>query len=252
MAGPDAWSGVHGPCYDAAVMRGASICVVAMLAGCSNVLGIDDLHPPTIHGIVRDIATDTVSNVAVVLHRDPDATRIDEATTSARGTFDIPINETLPFDGYFDLDDPRFVRTFSHLVQPVVDHADMDVEIVTLTPPGLGLLASSAGKSQGAHRWVVIAQVFDAGGSAVTGATVQANADGTDLPASQICYANPSTGLPCGTGSTTGDDGKAWLFDVPEMAMLTITATADSHVQTVSFPVEAGPGLLFTPVPPAP
>lgn len=226
-----------------------------MLAGCSSVLGIDDLHPPTIHGTLRDIATDTVSNASVVLFRDPDATpgatptRIDGATTSARGTFQIPVNDTLPLSGYLELEDPRFVHTFSHLVLPVADHADVDVEVVTLTPAGLALLATSAGRTQGAQRWVVIAQVVDAGGSALIGATVEARDDDTGTAVSQICYANPATGLPCGTGSKTGDDGKAWLFDVLPTMSLTITATdADSHVHTVSFPVDAGPGLLFTPV----
>jgi len=240
-------------------MRGACICVVATLAGCSTVLGIDDLHPPTIKGTVRDIATDTVSNVQVVLYRDPEPetaapTRIDDATTNDRGTFQIPITDTLPLSGYFKLSDQRFVSTFSHLILPVVDHADVDdVEILTLTANGLGLLASGAGKTQDSRHWVVMAQVFDAGGSALPGAIVHAQADGSPVAASQICYSSPSTGLPCGTRSTTGDDGKAWLFDIPQADSLSITATdGEGHLHAVAFPVDAGPGLLFTPVLPAP
>jgi hypothetical protein len=222
-----------------------------MLAGCSAVLGIDDLHPPTIRGVVRDLGADTVSNAAVVLYREP-ATRVGATTTRDGGKFEFPITGALPFDGYFDLSDPRFVRTFSHLAQLVVDHADLDVEVLTLTAAGLRMLASDAGKTQGALGWVVMAQVVDAGGSALAGATVQAEAGDPAVAVAQICYTDPSTGFPCAAGPTH-DDGKAWLFDVPEMAPLSITATdSDGHLHTVSFPTVAGPGLVFTPVPPAP
>src|SRR4051812_43243444 len=115
-------------------MRGAILCVVAMIAGCSAVLGIDDLHPPTIHGAVRDLAGGTVSKVSIALYRDPeaggsDSTRIDAATTDGQGRFELPIRARLPLDGYLDLDDAPFVRTFSHLTQQVVDHSDLDVEV---------------------------------------------------------------------------------------------------------------------------
>jgi hypothetical protein len=231
--------------------------MVGMLAGCSAVLGIDDLHPPTIHGVVRDLAADTVSNAPVVLYRDPDAqtpdaTRVGSTKTSDGGKFEFPITGRLPLDGYLELADARFVRTFSHLVQPVVDHADLDVEVHTVTVVGLHMLATEAGKTQAPLRWVVVAQVVDAGGSALPGATVSAEAGDPAAPVPQICYTDPSTGFPCVAGPTR-DDGKAWLFDVPEMASLTISAMdSDGHLHTTSFPVIAGPGLVFTPVPPAP
>ena len=233
--------------------------MLAMLAGCGTILGIDDLHPPTIHGTVRDLGADTVSNAVVVLYRDPDeqnpsSTRVDDATSDARGRFAFPIASGLPLDGYLDLADPRFVRTFSHLIQPLVEHADQDVELLTLTPAGLHMLATDVGRAQDPSRWIVLAQVVDAGGSSLAGATVQAETSSPPTAVSQICYTDPLTSSPCGTGiSTTRDDGKAWLFDVPENTTLKITATdSEGKAHTVEFPVVAGPGLVFTPVPPAP
>jgi hypothetical protein len=228
-----------------------------MLAGCSAVLGIEDLHPSTVHGIVRDLGADTVANVAVILYRDPgpgmvDSTRIDDATTDEHGAFELPITAALPLTGYFDLVDSRFVRTFSHLHRPIVDHADFDIEILTLTAAGLRSLAADAGMPQDAAHGLVLAQIVDADGSALPGATVHAEVGEPPVAVSQICYTNASTGFPCETGSTR-DDGIAWLFNIPETASLSITAVdAEGHEHAVSFPVVAGPGLVFTPVPPAP
>jgi hypothetical protein len=219
-------------------MRGAILWMVAMIAGCSAVLGIEDLHPPTIHGTVRDMAADTVSNVSVALHRDQDGIPIAAATTDGKGRFEFPVTERLPLDVYLELADPNFVRTFSHLTQP----AD-----------GLRMLASGAGQTQGPGRSVVIAQVVDAGGSALTGATVQAEAGVPPTSVAHICYTDPSTGFPCAPGApgATRDDGKAWLFDVPETTKLHITAVdADGKLHEVEFAVVAEPSLVFTPVPP--
>lgn len=237
------------------VMRGAILGMVAMIAGCSAVLGIEDLHPPTIHGTVRDVVADTVSNVLVALHRDQDGTSIAAATTDGKGRFDVPVTEALPLDVYLELADPRFVRTFSHLTQPVVDHADFDVEVLTLTADGLRTVASDAHQMQDPARSVVIAQVVDAGGSALTGATVQVEAGVPPTTVAHICYTEPSTGAPCGPGATnvTGDDGKAWLFDVPETTELNITAVdTGGKSYAVKFAVVAGPSFVFTPVPPVP
>lgn len=245
------------PCYSPAVIRGAFLCTVAMLAGCSAVLGIEDLHPPTIHGAVRQIGGDNVSNVSIALYRDPegggtDSTLIEAATTDGQGRFELPIRVALPLDGYLDLADPHFVRTFSHLTQPVVDHADLDVEVFTLTAAGLATLASGAHVTQDPARSVVIAQIVDMYGSALPGATVQAEAGVPATPVSQICYTNSLTGFPCAPG-VTGTDGLAWLFDVPETASLKITAVdAAGQPHVVEFAVVAGPSLVSTPVPPTP
>ncbi len=238
-------------------MRGPFLCTVAMLAGCSAVLGIEDLHPPTIHGAVRDLAGGTVSKVSIVLFRDPegggsDSTRIDAATTDGQGRFELPIRAVLPLDGYLDLDDAPFVRTFSHLTQPVVDHADLDVEVFTLTAAGVANLASGAGKTQDPARSVVIAKIVDADGSGLPGATVHAEVGTPPTAVSQICYTNSLTGFPCATGGT-GTDGLAWLFDVPETESLNITAVdANGQPHGLVFPVIAGPSLVFTQVQPAP
>jgi hypothetical protein len=221
--------------------------MVAMIAGCSAVLGIEDLRPPTIHGTVRDMTADTVSSVSIVF-RDPLGPPIGEATTDGKGRFEIPITAALPLTGYLDLDDPNFVHTFSHLSQPVVDHNDLDVEVLTLTAAGLRTLASDVHVTQDPARSLVIAQVVDAGGSALEGATVLATG------VSQICYTDPSTGSPCVNGATdvTRGDGKAWLFDVPATLPLKITAMdADGKPHSVMVAVGTGPSLVFTPVPPA-
>jgi hypothetical protein len=240
------------------VMRGPLLCVVAMLAGCSAVLGIEDLHPPTIHGAVRQIAGDNVSNVSITLYRDPegggtDSTPIETATTDGQGKFELPIRVALPLDGYLDLADPRFVRTFSHLTQPVVDHANLDdADVFTLTAAGLATLASGAQVTQDPARSLVIAQIVGMDGGVLVGATVHAEVGPAATPVSQICYTNSLTGFPCATGAT-GADGRAWLFDVPETMALTITAVdagGQSHV--LSFSVVAGPSLVFTPVQPTP
>jgi hypothetical protein len=238
-------------------MRGPLLCVVAMLAGCSAVLGIEDLHPPTIHGAVRDLEGGTVSKVSIALFRDPegggsDSTRIDAATTDGQGKFELPIRAPLPLDGYLDLDDAPFVRTFRHLDQPVVDHADLDVEVFTLTAAGVANLASGAGKTQDPARSVVIATIVDADGSVVPGAIVQAEAGVPPTPVSQICYTNMLTRFPCATGGT-GPDGLAWLFDVPETESLNVTAVGTAgHAYGLVFRVIAGPSLVSTAVPPTP
>lgn len=231
-----------------------------MLAGCSAALGIDDLHPPTIHGVVRDLLNSTVPNVSVALYREPEGgapggAHLDDATTDGQGRFEFPITAALPINVYLDLGDAGFVRTVDHLTQPVVDHSDVDVELLTLTTAGLRMLASDAHETQDPARSVVIAQVIEADGSAVVGATVhaavhaRAGDPGTDVP--QICYTDAS-GAPCALG-TTRDDGLAWLFDVPETASLTISAADGAgHSHTASLSVVAGPGLVFTAVRPAP
>jgi hypothetical protein len=231
--------------------------MAAMLAGCSTVLGIDDLRPPTIHGTLRDVA-DLVSNASIALYRDPDgagqnSTPIAHATTGGDGKFAFPIAKDLPLHGYLELVDPRFVHTFSHLVQPLVDGADLDIEVLTLTAAALQMIAGDAHMTQDPTRSVVIAQVVDADGGTLAGATIHAQAAG-DPPMDilQICAVDPSTSLPCATG-TTRSDGMAWLFDVPQTMELTITAVdGDGKSHEVAFPVVAGPSLVFTPVPPAP
>jgi len=232
-------------------MRGPLLCTVAMLAGCSAVLGIEDLHPPTIHGAVRDLAGGTVSNVSIVLYRAPEAvgsdgTRIDAATTDGQGRFELPLSAALPLIGYLDLDDAPFVRTFSHLIQPVVDHADFDVEVFTLTAAGLATLASGAQVTQDPARAVVIARIVDMDGGVLVGATVHAEVGTSATPVSQICYTNSLTNFPCATGAT-GPDGLAWLFDVPETDSLKITAVdAEGQPQVLVFRVIAAPSLVFT------
>jgi hypothetical protein len=224
--------------------------MVAMLAGCSAALGIEDLHPPTIHGVVRDLAASNVPNVSVVLYREPDGARLDEATTDGQGRFEFPIAGALPVNVYLDLADAGFVRTVNHLSQPVVDHSDVDVELLTLTTAGLRMLASDAHATQDPARSVVVAQVIVADGSAVAGATVHARAGdpGTDVP--QICYTDTSVGSPCAPGATR-DDGLAWLFDVPQTASLTITAMdGGGHSYVASLSVVPGPGLVFVAVRP--
>jgi len=227
-----------------------------MLAGCSAALGIEDLHPPTIHGVVRDLTADTVPNASVVLYRDsdtgvPGGTPLDEATTDAQGRFEFPITEPLPINVYLDLGDSRFVRTLVHVGQAVVDHTDLDVELLTLTTAGLRTLASDAHATQDPARSVVVARIVDAGGSSLAGATVYARAGDSTTDLAQVCYSDAMTGFPCAAGRTR-DDGIAWLFDVPA-ASLSITAVdGDGHSHAASLSFVAGPSLVFTPVRPAP
>jgi hypothetical protein len=232
-------------------MRAAYAGLVVGLAGCGSILGIEDLRPPTIHGAVRDLKADTVADAMVTLFRDPDAThtnpqRIGDAMTDSAGAFTLPISDELPLDGFFELADPRFVHTFSHLVLPVVDRADPQaVQILTLTPDGLRMVAADAGRAQDAAHSLVIAQVVDAEGNPQVGATI------SDQPG-PVCYSLEGVALPCHVGATT-TDGLAWLFDVPEAALLTITAVdAGGKPYSASFPVLAGPGIVFTPVLPEP
>jgi hypothetical protein len=233
-------------------MRNALLWMMAMLAGCDAVVGIEDLHPPTIRGTVREIGNDNLPNVSVVLYRDPDGARIDAATTDGQGKFEFPITEALPFDGYLDVGDPGLVRTFSHLSQPVVDHADVGLDLFTLTAAGVPMLVDDAHATQDPARSIVLAQVIDKDGGAITGATVHARVAGAPMDVPQICYTDALTPAPCAAG-TTRDNGFAWLFDIPETASLTITAVdGDGHSYEVSFPIIAGPSLVFTPVRPAP
>jgi hypothetical protein len=232
------------------------VAIAAMLAGCSAALGIDDLHPPTIHGTLRD-ATDFVSNAPIALYRAPDGagldgTPIDHATTDGAGKFAFPVSEGLPLHGYLDLADPRFVRTISHLIQPVVDHADVDVEILTLTAAALRMLASDAHMNQDPARSIVVAQVIDADGGSVEVATLHAEAGEPPTNVPLICFADRATSLPCATDSMHSN-GVAWLFDVPETSLLKITAVdAEGKSHEVDLHIVPGPSLVFTPVPPGP
>jgi hypothetical protein len=192
-----------------------------------------------------------------VLFRAPDGVEVGHATTDSAGKFELPVTEGLPLNGYFELVDPRYVHTVSHLVTPVVDHAHReDDDILTLTPDGLRKLAADAGRTQDPAHWLVIAQVVDDQGSFLSGATVAARPDPPALPTPvEVCYSDDSpqhTGLPCGNGAATDEsDPKAWLFDVPETPSLVITAMdANGGPHQVAFPIVGGPGLVFTPVPP--
>jgi hypothetical protein len=205
---------------------------------------------------VRDLAADIVPNASVALYREPeggapDSTRLDAATTNGQGRFEFPVTAALPISVYLDLADSRFVRTFSHVTQPLVDHTDLDVEILTLTTAGLRRLASDAHATQDPARSVVVARVVDADGSTLAGATVHAQGGNPPTDIAQICYSDAVTGFPCAPG-TTRDDGLAWLFDVPA-ASLTITAIDSAgHPHAVSLSIVAGPSFVFTPVRPGP
>jgi hypothetical protein len=230
------------------------VAMAAMLAGCSTVLGIDDLHPPTIHGTLRD-NVDAVRNAPIALYRTSDGagldgTPIDHATTDGAGKFAFPVSAGLPLHGYLDLTDPRFVRTINHLIQPVADHADVDVEVLTLTAAAFRMLASDAGMPQDPARSIVVAQVIDADGGALSGATIQAGDPPTAVP--HMCFGDQVTSLPCATDAMHSN-GLAWLFDVPETSLLKITAVdAEGKSHEVKLHIVAGPSLVFTPVPPAP
>jgi hypothetical protein len=232
------------------MMRGACGCVVLLLAGCSGILGIEDLAPSTIHGTARDLLANPVEQVNIVLHLDPDGVRVSHAVTDDDGKFELPITAALPVTGYFEIMDPRYVHTRSHLVDFVVEHADLDVEIFTVTPDGLRSIVARAGRTQRAASWLVIAKVIDDDGGSFASATVGAQVGDPPQPVQQICYADPQTSLPCGDGSSTEADGLAFLFDVPEADSLAITAMNGPGKRVdAELPIPAGPGLLFTPVP---
>jgi hypothetical protein len=231
-------------------MRGACGCIVLLLAGCSGILGIDDFAPSTIHGSVRDLLANPIAQLTVVLHLDPDGIRVSRATTDDDGNFEMPITVALPVSGYFEIRDPRYVHTRSRLVDSVVEHADLDVELFTLTPEGLRTVVADAGKTQGPANWLVIALVIGGDEGPVVNATVGAQVGDPPQPVQQICYSNPQTSLPCGDGSSTQADGLAFLFDVPESDSLAITAMDGSGKRfDAEIPIVPGPGLVVTPIP---
>ena len=219
-------------------------------------LGIEDLHPPTIRGTMRDPQADTVPNTTITLFRDPTgsdpvARRVDDTTTDKDGRFELPLTE-VPLDGYFEMTVPAYLHTFSHLIKPVVtEHEDPEEhEIITLNAQGLRRLASDISTTQDPTAWLVLAKVIDADGTPLPGATVHAEVGDPPVAVQLICYTTEDTGLPCHTGTTTSD-GRAWLFNIPETSSLTITAVdAAGHPHTISFPIVAGPGVVSTPVPP--
>ena len=228
-----------------------------LFAGCSGVLGIEDFHTAMIRGTLRDIGPDApvAANVVIAWYRGPDAThgdatRLGETTTAHDGDFELSVTAEPPLESYLEIVDPRYVHTFSRVIQPVLVHADTYVDILTATADGLQALAGHAGETQGAQRWLVIAQVVDADGGTRPGVTVDAEVADPRGPVAQICYSDETNDLPCRAGGT-GSDGRAWLFDVPATSSLSITAIDRDGSHATSFPITAGPGVVFTPVPPS-
>jgi hypothetical protein len=241
------------------VKAGLWVNFAVLLAGCGGVLGIEDFKPPKIQILLRDFETGTrLPGTVVTLWRDDQGPvkEVARVTTDADGQFDLVMTTELPLDGYFEIVDPRYLHTFSHLAQPVVDHADHSADILTTTAAGLQRVADNAGMSQTAGTWLVIAQVLDDGGQ-VAQATVHAKRDGTPIDDAKICYTkdddDDDKDVPCGR-TTTGADGKAWLFDIPgDASSLVITAMdAEGKRHEVPFPLETGPGIVYTPVPVVP
>jgi len=221
-----------------------------LLAGCGSVLGIEDFAPPMIKGALRDLDNDSVKNAKLVFF-DDSGTKVGETTTNDRGDYEFPLTGQLPVNGYFEVNDPRLVHTFSHLLTPALDRTENSHEIQTLSAEGLRNLVTAAEMVQGPSSWLVVGQVADDQGSSAVGAMVEAVTQNDPTRLLGLCYTKrDETGRPCG-GSSTADDALAWIFDVPENATLTISAVdADGGAHSTSFPTVAGPGLIFTPVPP--
>jgi hypothetical protein len=228
--------------------------LLASLPGCGSILGIDDLHPTSIKGALSALDQDNVRNAKVVFF-DRSGTKVGETTTRDDGSYELPLTGQLPVNGYFEVKDPRVVHTVSYLLTPALDRIENSHDIQTLTPEGFAELVAAAGMSQGATSWLVVAQVVDDQGSTAVGAKILSAATEED-PTRQlgVCYSGRSGPdlTPCG-GTSTGDDAFARIFDVPDSAALTISAVdADGGSHTISFPTVGGPGLVFTPIPPAP
>jgi hypothetical protein len=223
-----------------------------LLAGCGGLLGIEDFDPPSITGALRDLDNDNIRDTKVVFF-DESRTKFGETITGADGTYVLPLTAELPvngLNGYFELNDPRYVHTFSYLLTPALDGAKNGHEIVTLTSDGLRSLADTATMPHGANSWIVVAAVIDDQGGAAIGATVEAVTQANQRLA--VCYTDQDDpNLPCG-GSSTGNDGLARIFDVPENVTVTVSAiNTEGGSHTISFPTAGGPGLVSTPVPPA-
>jgi hypothetical protein len=210
------------------------------------VLGIEDFQPPTIHGSLRDITSDTVPSAMLALDR-PTGERISTAVTGNDGGFSFAVTAGLPFDGYLEVLSGAYVPTISRMLVPVVDHVDTPHDVFTTTAAGLQLLADDADTTLDATQWLVIAVVVDGGGSVVPGATVEA-LGGDGQPVAKLCYTRQDNGRPCSQVSTLGD-GQAWLFGIAQNDLVAITARdGDGNRYEASVQTFAGSGLVLAPV----
>jgi hypothetical protein len=214
-------------------VRGAVVVLVVALAGCAQVLGIDDLHggsgggSATLSGTVIDVNTQMpLAGVTLTLHRDSGAVvpGLDAQTTVAGGAFSFaPVPVTVPFDGYFELDGAGEMHMFEHLLFPTTGDLDTPVQMISMGD--LVSLATASGTQEQADHSFLVIEVRDADQKRVPGATI---ASDPAAPAGDICYAhgNPaSLAVDCSATATTDMNGRAVLFDVPA-GDLTVTASS--------------------------
>jgi hypothetical protein len=228
----------------------AALAAVSPLGGCGKLLGIDDLEGPRTDARPPDDGTPdtqngntlritgrvqggditapmTVGGAVVELYELPGEARVATATSLADGTYtlDAPFSGT-PINGFLAVTDGgqfNFNPTFHYLPRPLSAAAQLD--LMMFDGSYLKGLATNYGVSHDPGRPALFVQVTDAAGMPVPGVQVLTQIG----PLFPFRY-NGFFGIPDPGANATWDDGRAFLFDVPNDN--TFQVTGDRPGQT--------------------
>ena len=214
--------------------RGARLALLVGLTGCSNILGIDDLHlgndggtvgadgghdAPSTQGVFAGVVSDSkgpLANAAIQFYRDTPYELLGMMPTDASGAFHFENIPSLPVDGYFAFKAGGFVDQFNHLLEP--SSGDSALAITTMTLDERDQLAGSVGLVADPSAGIAILYVLDPAGSPVKGAMIKVFPDPTP---GTVCYAAAAQ-LDCGGGAVTDDTGRVIIFNAPAINNLDV------------------------------
>ena len=239
--------------------------VLAALAGCSSILGIEDLEGPSIgpnDSGPRDTGADVMVGERVSLmgtasvielqgtgmtlagvqldFMQPQLAQSTQTTQSGSYVFSLPTNGQ-PIDGFIVLhQSPTGGYPHTHVVPPVLT-GDRNFGLVTGSQNAIQMLASFAGEPHDPASTFVVFQVTGLGGSPLAGVNLACEVD------TSIVYADDS-GFPRQGAVQTGSLGLAYMFNAPPSLGLCFangpSGTAQRRIETVSPNAPIAPGVL--------
>jgi hypothetical protein len=162
-----------------------------------------------------------------------DSTPVAMATSDASGNYSLTINQS-PFDGYLKATKSSYTDTYIYPAEAWSGNSTVAASLLSSSTFGLLLTFAGGDSSKG----MIIANVEDASGTAVSGAKISSS------PASTYKYSDGS-GAPSGTTSTAAD-GVAFFINAP-VGDLSVTASK-SGATFSSHTVSARAGALTTTV----
>jgi hypothetical protein len=224
---------------------------VVLLAGCNNLLGIEDLRGPAapiedampgddgmpdgaevpatvmISGTTNRLAAQTTEPIAGVLVEYYDASGTPRATMSsdAAGAFTLTIpTQGAPLDGYLRASDPSqsVITLNTYFSRPLVADA-AGYTLGLFTDEVMGQLASFCSAQHGAAFAVIVALVGDAREIAVPDVAV------TTDPSGSPCTFASGTPMP---GNITASDGSMFVLELPPGGVLVTAQGIGSRTVT--------------------